>query len=241
MIKESELVFDRNKHVIYPKSYGKKVRKWLRGRYADQSEKIWEQTQLNYAEILRDEPFHGGRDAGHKLSIYGAALVFALYRALPDRPPPSELQDFCYDLFMSPFWLLGMFIDLNKAGHMKLINSVFLKSGERDRKNIAKFPDGFVNVTEPYDPERQISRYHFTYCPVAAMAKRLDMMNVLPLMCNSDYYGIEQIRGTLIRKGTCAFSDRCDYCVVGNRNPLADEYEMTVNEDGFMISVRKER
>ncbi len=240
-MKDSELDFDRERHLIYPRSYKKKVRRWLKHRYSAQAEGIWEQTQINYADILRDEPYYGGKDAGHVFSIYGAALIFALYRALPDKPPVSELQDFCYDLFMSPFRRLGMIIDLNKRSHMRLIDTVFKKSGENDRKKIVLYPDGFVNVSEPYDADRQISRYHFLQCPVAEMAKRLDMVNVLPLMCNCDYYGIEQIKGTLIRKQTCGFGDLCDYCVVGNRNPLSDEYVKTVNEGGFIVSIPKER
>ena len=29
------------------------------------------------------------------------------------------------------------------------------------------------------------------------------LLHVLPLLCNSDYWGISQIHGSLIRKGTC--------------------------------------
>ncbi len=58
-------------------------------------------------------------------------------------------------------------------------------------------------------------------------------------MRNSDFFGIEQIHGTLIRSGTCGNSEKCDYCVVGNNNPLADEYEIVTDESGFLVSRKK--
>lgn len=54
--------------------------------------------------------------------------------------------------------------------------------------------------------------------------------------CNSDYWGISQIHGTLIRCGTCGNSDKCDYCVVGSENPMAKEYEIVKDEAGFLVS-----
>ena len=67
------------------------------------------------------------------------------------------------------------------------------------------------------------------------------VLHVLPLMCNCDFFGIEQLHGTLIRCGTCGNSDICDYCVVGDKNPLADRYEIKTDDNGFLVSVEKER
>ncbi|MBR3142338.1 MAG: L-2-amino-thiazoline-4-carboxylic acid hydrolase, partial [Clostridiales bacterium] len=110
------------------------------------------------------------------------------------------------------------------------------RSGDGDRRDIKKYPAGFINVDEPYDNEKHIARYHFTQCPNAVFAKKHDLLHVLPLMCNSDYFGIEQIHGTLIRYGTCGNSNMCDYCVVGNKNPLAKDYEIATDENGFLVS-----
>ena len=44
----------------------------------------------------------------------------------------------------------------------------------------------------------------------------------------------------MIRCGTCGNSDRCDYLVVGDRNPIADLYVTEVDENGFMVSRKKE-
>jgi hypothetical protein len=120
-----------------------------------------------------------------------------------------------------------------------MIDLIFRKVGSRDRKDIRKFPNGFVNVNEPFDKEEHASRYHFSQCPNAEFAKKHGLLHVLPLLCNSDYYGISLLHGTLIRCGTCGNSDVCDYCIVGDRNPLADGYEIVTDEKGFMVSRKK--
>ena len=221
--------------------YRKPVRKRLIERYgAEQGEVIWKRTVEQYNSYLPDLPDYGGKKNGHAKAIYGGLLIFSLYPCLPDHPPVSELQNFVSNLFMGPFVKLGKIFDLNRPSNMKLINKIFKRSGDGDRRDIVKYPAGFINVEEPYDSVNHIARYHFTQCPNAEFAKKHDLLHVLPLMCNSDYFGIEQIHGTLIRCGTCGNSDICDYCVVGNKNPLAKEYEIAVDENGFLVSRKKE-
>ena len=61
----------------------------------------------------------------------------------------------------------------------------------------------------------------------------------MPLLCNSDYWGISQIHGALIRKGTCGNSSVCDYLVVGDKNPIADKYRTVRDGNGFIVSREK--
>lgn len=71
-------------------------------------------------------------------------------------------------------------------------------------------------------------------------AKKHDLLHVLPLMCNSDFFGISELHGQLIRCGTCGNSDKCDYLVVGSKNEIAAEYETITDEQGFLVSRRTE-
>ena len=122
--------------------YGEQVRIWLKERYGEtEAKKIWAQTQENYNNYLPDLPDYGGRKNGHAKAIYGGLLIFSLYPALPDQPPISELQDFVQNLFMGSFTRLGKIFDLNRPAHMRLIDMVFRKSGNRDRKDILRYPD----------------------------------------------------------------------------------------------------
>lgn len=219
--------------------YWEAIRSWLEDRYGPLAGKISRKVRENYDSFLHDSPDYGGRNSGHARAIYGGLLIFAWYSALPDQPPVSELQEFVSNLFMGSFTKLGKIFDLNRSFDMRLIDWVFRRSGNRDRRDLRKYPNGFVNEDEPYDPIHQAARYSFTRCPNAEFAKAHGLLHVLPLLCNSDYFGISEIHGTLIRRGTCGNSSRCDYCVVGNQNPMAKEYEIIADANGFLISRRK--
>ena len=178
--------------------YGEPVRNWLKDRYGEaEADRIWAQTKENYRNYLLDLPDYGGSRNGHAKAIYGGLLIFALYPALPDRPPISELQDFVQNLFMGPFTKLGKIFDLNRPSNMRLIDNVFRKSGNRDRKDILRYPDGFINIDAPYDTARHAAGYSFTQCPNAEFAKKHGLLHVLPLLCNSDFFGIGEIHRAL--------------------------------------------
>ena len=229
------------KHILIEElPYSKKVQSWLVDRYgSEQARSIWQQVVENYNGYLTELPDYGGKKNGHATAIYGGLLIFALYPALPDQPPIAELNEFVQNLFMEPFTKLGKVFNLNRSADMWLIDKVFHRVGKRDRRDIEKWPDGFVNVSEPYDKEHHASRYSFTQCPNAETAKKLGLLHVLPLLCNSDFFGISEIHGQLIRCGTCGNSDVCDYLVVGSKNPIANEYETVTDERGFLISRKK--
>ena len=231
-----------NNHIsIKDLSYSKQVREWLAERYgSEQVQSIWKRVVENYNGYFTKLPDYGGRKNGHANAIYGSLLIFALYPALPDQPPITELQGFVQNLFMGSFTRLGKVFNLNRSLDMRLIDKVFQIVGKQDRRDIQKYPDGFVNVSEPYDREHHASRYHFTQCPNAEIAKKLGLLHVLPLMCNCDFFGISEIHGQLIRCGTCGNSNICDYLVVGSENPMAKEYETITDKGGFLVSRKKD-
>lgn len=51
---------------------------------------------------------------------------------------------------------------------------------------------------------------------------------------------MQAIHAALIREGTCVTSDCCDYCIVGDKSPMAAEYELKRADNGLLLSVRKE-
>ncbi len=217
--------------------YRKAARRFLADRYGDaRAASIWGAVQRQYDAWLSDLPDYGGKKNGHALAIYGGLMVFALYDSLPDRPPIAELQDFVQNMFMAPFTRLGRIINLNRSADMWLIDKVFRKSGNRDRRDIIAWPAGFVNEDLPYDPARHAAGYRFTQCPNARFARSHGLLHVLPLLCNCDFFGISQIHGQLIRQGTCGNSGVCDYLVVGSENPIARAYETLTDDNGFLVS-----
>ena len=184
-------------------SYRKGVKKWLRSRYGDEAENIWKKVEDNYNGYLKTCPDYGGSKNGHSRAIYGGLLVFALYPALPDQPPVSELQDMVYEMFMSPFKKLGKIFNLNRPRDMWLIDKVFRKSGNRDRKDAVRYPAGFINVDAPYDKVNHAARYSFTQCPNAEFAKSHGLLHVRKIQL----YAVSECRvREITRTSSCAAS-----------------------------------
>ena len=220
--------------------YCQDVRQFLTDRYGDaEGASIWQAVRKQYDAWLDDMPDLGGKKNGHARAIYGGLLVFALYVSLPDHPPIGELESFVQHMFMVPFIKLGKVFNLNRSADMWIIDKVFRKSGNRDRKDAQIWPAGFINEDMPYDRQHHAASYRFTQCPNAEFAKSHGLLHVLPLLCNCDFFGINQIHGQLIRQGTCGNSDVCDYLVVGSENPIAGEYETVTDKGGYLVSRKK--
>ena len=180
--------------------------------------------------------------AGSKItvSIYDPILIFAFYAVIPDKPPLKDIQQDVYDCFMGGFDLLGKVFNLNRKPDNRLAGKIFKKTSDIREEEIKKFPGSFRMGGYDYDKENGVIRYSFTQCPNAEFAKRHHMEDVLPVMCNCDHLAMQKLHATLIREGTCCTAECCDYCIVGDKNPLAAEYELKAAENGLLVSVKKE-
>jgi len=236
-MQEKDLPINRTKHVVYTKNAKKCVQKLLHRYYNEKTaEALWEQVQLQYCDYLKDEPPMAGLK--NTVSIYDPILIFAWYAVIPEKPPLEEVQQDVYDCFMGSFDFLGKLFNLNRKLDNRLAAKVFRKANDIREEEIRRFPDSFRMGYYAYDKENGIVRYSFTQCPNAEFAKRHHMEHVLPVMCNCDHLAMQALHATLIRAGTCCTSDCCDYCIVGDQNPIAAEYDL-VNRDGLLVSVRK--
>ena len=237
-MRERDLPFDRSKHAIYSKK-AKKCVQTLLHRYYDgpTAAALWEKAQLQYCAFLEDEP--PMRGVKMKTSIYDPILIFAWYAVIPDKPPLKDVQQDVYDCFMGGFDALGKLFNLNRRLDNRIANIAFKKASDRRVKEIESFPGSFRMQGYAYDGQNGVVRYGFTQCPNAEFAKRHHMEDVLPLMCNCDHLAMQKLHATLIRKGTCCTSECCDYCIVGDQNPIANEYELATRENGLWVSVKK--
>lgn len=238
-MKEKDLPIDRAKNKVYSKNAKKCVRKLLHRYYGKKTAAdLWEKIQLQYCEYLKDAPAL----AGVKItaSIYDPILIFAWYAVIPDKPPLEEVQqDICRSFFGS-FDRIGKVFDLNRKFDNRLAAGIFQKANDIRVEEIKKFPASFRMGYCNYDKENGVIRYSFTQCPSAQFAKRHHMEDVLPVMCNCDHLAMQAVHASLIREGTCVTSDCCDYCIVGDRNPFAAQYELVRAENGLLLSVKKQ-
>jgi len=238
-MREKDLSFDHIKHAVYTKNAKKCVQKLLH-RYYDEktAAELWEKIQLQYCEYLKDEPAMAG--AKITVSIYDPILLFAWYAVVPDKPPLKEIQQDVYDSLMGSFDTLGKIFDLNRKFDNRLAGKIFKKANDIREEEAKKFPGSFRMGGFDYDKENGVIRYSFTQCPNAEFAKLHHMEDVLPVMCNCDHLAMQKLHAALIREGTCCTAACCDYCIVGNKNPIAAEYELKTAENGLLVSVKKE-
>ena len=133
----------------------------------------------------------------------------------------------------------GKLFNLNRRLDNRIANLAFKKAADQRVKEIRTFPASFRMQGYTYDRQNGAVRYCFTQCPNAEFARRHHMEDVLPVMCNCDHMAMQKLHATLIREGTCCTSDVCDYCVVGDRNPIAGQFELATRENGLWVSVKK--
>lgn len=237
-MREKDLPIDRSKHAVYTKEAKKCVQHLLR-RYYDEktASDLWEKIQLQYVEFLKEEPPMAG--ARITTSIYDPILIFAWYKVIPDKPPIEDIQQDVFRCFFGSYDVLGKIIDLNRTFDNRLAARIFRMANDVRVKEIRKFPASFRMGYCEYDRENGIVRYSFTQCPNAEFAKRHHMEDILSVMCNCDHLAMQKIHASLIREGTCVTSDQCDYCIVGDRNPLASRFDLVKQNNGLLVSVRK--
>ncbi|MBQ9269095.1 MAG: L-2-amino-thiazoline-4-carboxylic acid hydrolase [Oscillospiraceae bacterium] len=239
-MREKDLPFDRAKHVCYTKNAKKCVKRLLSRCYDEKTAaELWEKIQLKYCDFLKDEPALSG--VKMTVSIYDPILIFAWYAVVPDKPPLEEIQQEIFDCFLGGFNKLGKIFNINRKLDNRLANLAFKNANDLRVREIQDFPASFRMGGYSYNKENGVVRYSFTQCPNAEFAKRHHMEDVLPVMCNCDHLAMQKLHAALIREGTCCTSACCDYCIVGDQNPIAAEYELVRAGNGLWVSVKKDR
>ena len=232
-MKDSELRFDRKCHVIYSKPCKKQIREKIALHYpAEQQETVWEKVQLQYAEFLSDwrtdlggkKNFHNGAGGN-----YDCVALMAYYVVCKEVTSLAEIEEMEGELFLPAFRMLNRLkvVDCNKPFFKKMMHRSFLNA----KKQCDKWGDFHMNVA-PYDKEGPIY-YEFTECPVAEFAKKYNLLEVMPALCNPDFAAMELIHAKLIRRTTCANGCKCDYTVCGDKDPYVKEHPEYVDEAGY--------
>ena len=239
-MKEKDLPFDRSKHACYTKKARKCVQKLLHRYYDEQTaDGLWEKIQLQYCEFLKEEPPMAG--AKITISIYDPILIFAWYKVIPEKPPLEDVQQDVFECFMGSFETMGKIFNLNRKFDNRLAAKIFQKANDIRVEEIKRFPASFRMGYSSYDQENGVVRYSFTQCPNAEFAKRHHMEDVLPVMCNCDHIAMQKLHACLIREGTCCTAECCDYCIVGDQNPIGADYKLVQQANGLLVSVKKEK
>lgn len=229
MLKERELIFDRNCHVIYSKQLRKKIIEKITLHYPeDKMEEIFTKFQLQFVDFLKDYRTDlGGKKNFHNgvCGTYDCIAVFAYYIVCKDVTSFEEIESLYGDLFIDFFKKLS-FVDCNKDFYLRLMHKAFLKA----EKRCEKWKDYNMQV-EPFKKGEPI-RYRFTACPVAEFAKEHNLIDILPALCNADYAAMEVIHARLVRTTTLGVGEYCDYTICGDKDSFLNNHEEFRDENG---------
>ena len=171
---------------------------------------------------LDDKNFHT-KQAG----TYDCILLMTLYKICKDKVSIKDIEDINNKLLLEPFNKLK-FINFNHKIYKSLMYKVFKSSESRCKKY-----DDFKMKLDDYCKDKPL-HYDFTFCPLAEFAKRNNLQEVMPALCNGDYYAMEKLKARLIRKYNCVTDNICDLTIVGDENPLLKEHEQYIDEKGYV-------
>ena len=229
-MKDNELQFDRKCHVLYSKSCKKEIQKKIALHFPpDMREKVWESVQKQYADFLSDwrtdlggkKNFHNGKGGN-----YDCIALMAYYTVCKSVTSLAEIEEMESNLFLGAFRKMK-FADCNKPFFKKLMYMSF----QNAKRQCDKWGDFKMNVA-PFDKNKPIY-YEFTACPTAEFAKKHNLTEVMPALCNPDFEAMECIHARLVRKTTCANGDKCDYTIVGDHDEYLKEHPEYRDEQGY--------
>ncbi len=214
----------------YSAKCGQYVYKCIEENYLENPEEIFKSVNAEYETMVAklpdewcfDKNFHNKQGG-----TYDCIMLFALYKMCRDKVTVKKIEEINNELFLPSFRKLS-FINYNHKFLKPLMHKIFKSS----QKRCEEFHDFEMHVAD-YDKTKPLY-YDFTFCPIADFAKRHDLIEVMPAICNGDYYAMELIGAKLIRKCTCATDDYCDYTIVGSKDPSLKDHEEYIDDMGFI-------
>ena len=229
-MKDSQLNFDRTCHVLYTKPCKKQIRAKIALHYPlSQQEAVWERVQLQYVDFLKDwrkdlggkKNFHNGKGG-----TYDCIALMAYYVVCKEVTSLAEIEEMEGNLFLTAFRKLK-FVNANRPFIKKLLYRAFVNA----KKQCDTWGDFEMHVT-PFEKDQPIY-YEFTACPTAEFAKKHDLLEVMPALCNPDFEAMELIHARLVRKTTCSNGCKCDYTICGDRDEFLNAHPEYRDEAGY--------
>ena len=229
-MKDNELQFDRSCHVIYSKKCKKEIQEKIALHYPqEECDAVWEKVQKQYVEFLSDwrtdlggkKNFHNGRGG-----TYDCIAIISYYVVCKEKTNLAEIEEMEGNLFLGAFRKMK-FVNCNKPFFKKLMYKAFLNA----KKQCDKWGDYDMYVA-PFEKDKPIY-YEFKSCPTAEFAKKHNLNEVMPALCNPDFESMECLRARLVRKTTCSNGCKCDYTVCGDCDGYLKDHPEYIDEEGY--------
>ena len=232
-MRERNLVFDRNKHLMFSGKVKKVMQKELLSEYTPkEAQMIWEKLEDCYETFLKDLPYIGGKKNMQAGSVYDCIALFAYYEVLEEKPSVKKMEELCCALFVpkrqSPAKMTWPFAP-------RLAHMIFSRIAKNGKKHEREWPGNYHMEVKPYEKGKG-TRYIFSTCPIADFAKAHGYEHLMPAMCNPDYPTLAKIHASLIRRSTCGNGSCCDFWVLPENSPYLNEYLLLKSPEGFLYN-----
>ena len=166
-----------------------------------------------YRELIDKAPAIGADNPMAK-NLYLACVVFALWKAADGDITPDMMREMLKAIFDSKMMrIAGDKGDLRKPENMtKLVEDVHANAQwAEDHPSILDDTWAFH-----FDDERggTIAHYHYTRCPINDLARQEGYIEILPVMCETDFFNTGVKHGKLTREHTLAEGGPyCDFLI----------------------------
>ena len=166
-----------------------------------------------YRELIDRAPAIGANNpmAGN---LYLACVVFALWKAADGDITPDMMREVLKAIFDSKMMrFVGNKGDLRKPENMAKLNE-----GVHANAQWAEDHPSIKDTTWHFhfDDERggTVAHYHYTRCPINDLARKEGLIEILPVMCETDFFNTGVKHGRLTRKHTLAEGGpHCDFLI----------------------------
>ena len=207
------------------------IKKPLRRRYGNEKTKeIIVKADQIYREMLNRCEDIGEKNPMVK-NIYMGFYLISIYRAGNGVISLDEMRNIIKEIFELKYLkLIRLFLNIDKERHMNRFKKILKKSLIWAEKN-PEYKDKTWDFNFIEDRFPIGVCYHFTYCPLHQYCKEHDLLDILKVVCETDYLTARLYNGVLFREKTLATGgDRCDYWFVGSSKEkecekLFDEYK----------------
>lgn len=229
-MKDKDLNFNREWHNLYSKACKKEIKKKIALHYTKEDrDDVWNKIQKKYVAYLNEWNINlGGKRNFHngKGGTYDCIAIMTYFYICKDFTNLKEIEEIEENLILPSFKKLK-FVNCNKKIWKKLMYKAFLKA-----KSMCDKWNDYKMIVSKFENDKPIY-YEFRSCPVAEFAKKFNLTEVMPALCNVDYKSMELIHAKLIRKCTVVDSDKCDYTICGDKDEFVKKHPEYRDELGF--------
>ena len=224
--------FDGKIYYPYSEECKREVMKRLKIYYLQDADQVFQKIHDKYMEYLErfNRDLLGKKNSRNSAGgTYDCIFLCCVHELCKEKIPLMEYEEIEKDLILPTFKKLS-FANLNKP----IFKRLYYMADKIAEKKENKIDDYHMEV-EPYDPSQPI-RYRFTSCPVADFAKQFGFLDVLPYLCNVDYYSLEMMNAKLVRVHTLGNGEECDYALCGDQGPYLQKHKQYRDEQGYITN-----